>query len=76
MRHAILRTLNKECMPTIKNEQLSLSQYQDLKEKKGKRKKWIDLPWPVKLIFAVPLLFFVVLLLSYIFYIRRFATHG
>jgi hypothetical protein len=63
-------------MPNRKNEQLSLSEYTESQAKKGKKKKLIDLPWAVKLVFAVPLVFFVILLLGYIFYIRRFAAHG
>ena len=63
-------------MPNPKTEQISLSQYQELKAKKNKGKKWIDLPGPVKLIFAVPLVFVVILLLVYIFYIYRVSSHG
>ena len=63
-------------MPKPKNEQLSLSEYQDLQAKQGKKKKLIDLPWPVKLIFIVPLIFFVILLLGYLFYIRGISRPG
>jgi hypothetical protein len=58
-------------MPNPKHEQLSLGEYQEQQAKK--KKKLIDLPWPVKLIFAVPLAFFAILLLGYILYIRQ---HG
>jgi hypothetical protein len=61
-------------MTPTKHEQLSLGEYHDLQAKK--RKKFIDLPWPVKLLCAVPLVIFVILLLGYIFYIRRFVAHG
>jgi hypothetical protein len=63
-------------MPTNKNEQISLSQYQELKAKKGKHKKLLDLPLPVKLIFTVPLIFFIILILGYVFYVRNIGGQG
>jgi hypothetical protein len=63
-------------MPDPKHEQISLTEYQDEQAKKGKRRKLIDLPWPVKLIFAIPFVFFIILLLGYLLFIRRYAAHG
>ena len=58
-----------------KQKQLSLSQHEALKAKKGKRKPIFDLPGAVFLIFAAPITFFIILMLGYIFYIRRLAAH-
>jgi hypothetical protein len=63
-------------MPNPKNEQLSLSEYKTRQAKQGKRKKLLDLPLPVKFIFVIPLVFFIILVLGYVIYIRQIAATG
>jgi len=63
-------------MPNIKSEQLSLSQHKELQAKKDKHKKLLDLPWPVKLIFIVPLICLIILITVYILYMRHYTGHG
>ncbi|GEM_PF-5855355 len=58
-----------------KQKQIPLSQYEELKAKKGKRKLILDIPRPVFFIFTAPIVFFVILIIGYIFYVRRLAVH-
>jgi hypothetical protein len=66
--------LREETMQNRKNEQLSLSEYHEQQAKK--KKKLIDLPWPVILIFTIPFIFFAILLLGYVFFIRGISANG
>ena len=59
----------------IKRKQLSLSQYEELKTKQGKKKLIPDFPKPILLIFSIPIVIFITLLLGYIFYIRNISAH-
>ena len=58
-----------------KHKQIPLSQYAELKAKKGKRRPILDIPGPVFLILAAPIAFFVILIVGYIFYVRQLAVH-
>ena len=60
--------------PNVKRDQLSLSQYEELRAKQGKKKLIPNFPIPVLLIFTIPLAIFIALFLGYIFYIRGTAA--
>lgn len=53
-----------------KNVKLSLSEYQKFKALQAKKLWRLETPWPVKIAVGVPAVFFLILLLGYIFYIR------
>ena len=53
-----------------KSQKLSLGEYQKFKALQAKKRWRLDFPWPVKMAVGVPILFFMILLLAYIFYIR------
>jgi hypothetical protein len=58
-----------------KQKQIPLSQYETSKAKQDKRKPILDIPGPVLLIITAPVIFFVILIVGYIIYIRRVAAH-
>ena len=64
-------------MPNLsaKQKQIPLSQYETLKAKEGKRKPILDIPGPVFLIITGPIIFFIILIVGYIVYVRRLAAH-
>ena len=49
---------------------LSLSDYQKLKTKESHKRLKLDFPWPVLAAILVPVVFFIILLLGYIIYVR------
>lgn len=61
--------------PSAKNKQLSIEEYAKIKEKMAKSKLKLSFPWIIKLCFIVPLIYFIVLLLLYIFNVRHIAEH-
>ena len=56
--------------PNPKNQKLSLGEYQKFKTKQSKQRFQWGYPSLVTLILAVPFIFLLVLILSYIIYIR------
>ena len=52
------------------SQKLTLNEYQKFKTLQAKKRWRLDFPWPVKMAVGVPALFFLILLLGYIFYIR------
>lgn len=61
--------------PNIKREQLSLSEYEELRAKQGKKKPGPEFPKSVLLLFSIPIIIFVGIFLGYIFYIRSISAH-
>lgn len=61
--------------PNIKREQLSLSQYEELKAKQGKKKPGPEFSKAVLLLFSLPIVIFIGIFLGYIFYIRSISAH-
>ena len=60
---------------TQKAPQLSLEEYNKVKEKRAKDKLKLQFPLGIKLFLIIPVLYFVFLLCYYLFYIRFVAEH-
>lgn len=61
--------------PNIKREQLSLTQYEELKAKQGKKKPGPEFSKAVLFLFSLPMVIFIGIFLGYIFYIRSISAH-
>lgn len=55
---------------TKKARQLSLEEYNKIKEKRAKSKLKLHFPWPIKLVIAVPFFYCLFLIVYYLTYIR------
>ena len=56
--------------PNPKNQKLSLGEYQKFKTKQGKQRFRWEYPALVTFILAVPFIFLLILIISYLIYIR------
>ena len=57
--------------PNVKNQKLSLGEYQKFKIKQGKQRFRWEYPTLVTFILAIPFAFLLILLISYVIYIRN-----
>ena len=57
-----------------KQNQLSISQYEESRVKEGKKKLLSHFPIPVLLIFLIPVAILLVTFLSYLFFIRKISA--
>ena len=62
---------DKKDKNVAKSPKLTLSEYQKLKASEAKKRLKLNFPWPVMAAILVPLVFFLILLLGYIIYIRN-----
>lgn len=61
--------------PVKKTPQLSLEEYNKIKEKRAKSKLQVHFPWWIKMFLIGPIVYFVFMVVYYIIYIRFVADH-
>jgi hypothetical protein len=58
-----------------KNKQLSIEEYDKIKEKLTKSKLKLNFPWKIKILFAIPLAYCLFLIIYYLLHLRYLAEH-
>ncbi len=61
--------------PIKKAPQISLEEYNKIKEKKAKDKLKLSFPWPVRFFIILPIGYFIFLVTYYLLHIRFTAEH-
>ena len=64
-----------KAQPNAPKKQLSLDQYMKVKEKRAKDKLKLHLPLPIKLIFCIPVVYFIFTIVYFLMSIRHLPEH-